>query len=232
MPLLDVSKVPLFRDLKPRDQRQVAEKMEHVQFDEGITVFRQGDVGDAFYIVVEGTCLVMVRPANFIKVDDEVRTTVDLVWHGKKIPKGSVGRIDKYDPSRDYPYTVKLNSKIGNQRLRGRADGEEIELCEGAPEDKCVAKLKAGDYFGEQSLLKGTSRNATIVAATKLKLAMLDGRKFKELGTNIFGHRWTLTFFIFRIFRCRNFDFFRFFHASFGVWTLGRFAIFLSSSSF
>jgi len=65
---------------------------------------------------------------------------------------------------------------------RGRVLPEEIELASGNPEDKFVAKLKPGDYFGEQSLLKGQARNATVVAASKeLKVAVLNSTKFKEL---------------------------------------------------
>jgi len=50
---------------------------------------------------------------------------------------------------------------------------------------KKTTQLKPGDYFGEQSLLKGAPRNATIVAASELKLAVLDAKKFKELRLGI-----------------------------------------------
>jgi hypothetical protein len=85
--------------------------------------------------------------------------------------------VDKYDPSRDYPYTV----RVRGTGQRGRVLPEEIELTLGNPEDKFIAKLKPGDYFGEQSLLRNAPRNATITAATTLKLACLDSKKFKEL---------------------------------------------------
>lgn len=176
--------------LTDEDRATIAKNMELCYFDQGKTVFQQGDIGDAFYIVCEGEANVMVRPSNFIKVSDEVRLLTELTFAGNSVPAGTVAKIDKYDPSRDYPYTV----RVRGTGQRGRVLPEEIELLEGNPEDRHIAKLKPGDYFGEQSLLRNCPRNATIVGGTNLQLAMLDAKKFKEnkmsnrsgLGINLF----------------------------------------------
>ena len=43
---------------------------------------------------------------------------------------------------------------------------------------KKVATLKAGDYFGELSLLDGSPRNASVIAETAMTLIVLGQREF------------------------------------------------------
>eukprot|EP00929_Paragymnodinium_shiwhaense_P029645 TRINITY_DN1693_c0_g1_i1.p1 TRINITY_DN1693_c0_g1~~TRINITY_DN1693_c0_g1_i1.p1 ORF type:complete len:868 (-),score=235.57 TRINITY_DN1693_c0_g1_i1:567-3170(-) len=45
-----------------------------------------------------------------------------------------------------------------------------------------VAELSAGDYFGEVALLSAKPRNATIQAATVVRVKVLERRAFQELG--------------------------------------------------
>jgi len=111
--------------------------MELKTFGEGQTLFRQGDQGDAFYIVSAGQCNVMVRPSGFLKAGDEVRLINELTFAGTAVPPGTLAKVDKYDPSRDYPYTVRVHGT----GQRGRVLPEEIEPISGMPEDKFVAKV-------------------------------------------------------------------------------------------
>ena len=46
-----------------------------------------------------------------------------------------------------------------------------------------VARLKAGDFFGERSLLTGDPRSATVVAMTRVECWRLDRAAFQELLT-------------------------------------------------
>lgn len=172
-----INSVPLFKSLDENDKSMIAANMAIESFDKGSTVFKQGDIGDAFYIVCDGEANVMVRPSNFIKVGDEVKLMSELTFAGNPVPPGTLAKVDKYDPTRDYPYTV----RVRGTGQRGRVLPEEIEPVTGAPEDKFIAKLRPGDYFGEQSLLRGAPRNATIVASTDVRLAALDAKKFKEI---------------------------------------------------
>jgi len=175
-----LERVPLFRTLPDADLAAIANGMARRSYKKGEYVFSQGEEGDAFYIVADGVANVLVRPSNFIKVNDYVELMSDLTFAGKIVPKGTVARVDKYDPSRDYPYTVRVHDpKFGGQR--GRVLPEEIDLKDGKPEPQHVAKLKPGDYFGEQSLLKGKPRNATIVAGEDMQLGVIDGELFKKL---------------------------------------------------
>jgi len=172
-----IKSVPLFKSLDSGDLKAVADGMGKEKIAAGTTIFRQGDTGDAFYVVMEGQCNVLVKPTDFIKVADEIKLMSELTFAGKIVPPGTVCKVDKYDPSRDYPYTVKVHGT----GQRGRVLPTEIELVSGNPEDKKVATLKPGDYFGEQSLLKGAPRNATIVTDSDCLLAVLDSKKFLEI---------------------------------------------------
>jgi len=69
---VDISQVPLFRSLSAKDQETVVGGFVTETYKDGQKIFKQGDLGDAFYIVVDGQANVMVRPSNFIKVSDEV----------------------------------------------------------------------------------------------------------------------------------------------------------------
>mmetsp|Transcript_19465 Transcript_19465/g.48766 ORF Transcript_19465/g.48766 Transcript_19465/m.48766 type:complete len:823 (-) Transcript_19465:925-3393(-) len=175
-----LERVPIFRTLQKDDLAVIAQGMKRHSFKKGECVFAQGDTGDAFYIVAVGQANVLVRPSSFIKVGDFVELLTDLTFAGKIVPKGTTARVDKYDASRDYPYTVRVQDpKFGGQR--GRVLPDEIDLKEGKPEPIHVANLKPGDYFGEQSLLKGKPRNATIKAGEDLECGVIDADLFKQL---------------------------------------------------
>ncbi|TDT71590.1 cyclic nucleotide-binding protein [Hypnocyclicus thermotrophus] len=47
-----------------------------------------------------------------------------------------------------------------------------------------IANLKKGDFFGEMSLLTGNKRNATVVATTDLELLVLDKMTFRKIIEN------------------------------------------------
>ena len=119
-----------------------------------------------------------VKQADFIRVADIVRLTQELTFNGKTVPYGTMAKVDRIDGNRDYPYTVRIHGT----GLRGRVLPTEIEPRAGTPDDKVVAKLKPGDYFGEQSLLKGAPRNATVITSTNCMLAVLNSAKFSEIN--------------------------------------------------
>ena len=49
-----IKSVPLFKSLGQQDVNKVAESMDKLRFGAGSIIFRQGDSGDWFYVVVEG----------------------------------------------------------------------------------------------------------------------------------------------------------------------------------
>jgi len=64
--------------------------------------------------------------------------------------------------------------KSGDAKVQVMQDGSNTE----------VAKLKKGDYFGENALVRDEPRNATIVAVTHLVTFTISRQKFRELGLN------------------------------------------------
>ena len=58
--------VPLFAHLQPKQLRRLADGMEEVRFMEGASVVREGQPGDAFYVVVEGEAKVVNKDGRVI----------------------------------------------------------------------------------------------------------------------------------------------------------------------
>ena len=55
----------------------------------------------------------------------------------------------------------------------------EVEVMRGSD---TLAVLHQGDFFGEMALEAGDRRNASVVAKTPVRLAVMLGRDFKEMG--------------------------------------------------
>eukprot|EP00392_Amoebophrya_sp_AT5.2_P003679 g3684.t1 len=175
--------VPLFKRLPESDLPLLAQAMQVKTFAASI-----GDKGDAFYVIQSGEANVLVHETNYLQVGDKVKCLKDLHFGGKKILKGSLATVDKYDASREFPYTI----RVAETGYRGRVLPEEVEPLSGPPPEQVVATLRAGDYFGEQSLLRGAARAATISCKTELTTFCLTREKFKQfnLGARLhFGKR-------------------------------------------
>ena len=54
-------KVPIFSNVELAKLKLLAFTSEHMRFDPGQEVFRQGDAGDAAYVIIEGTADVLVN---------------------------------------------------------------------------------------------------------------------------------------------------------------------------
>ena len=59
-------------------------------------------------------------------------------------------------------------------------DGE-LEVLVGEKEDKVIAVLKRGDFFGEMALLQGGKRTATVACTRRVRLMTLDRTSFNSL---------------------------------------------------
>jgi CRP-like cAMP-binding protein len=69
-----LAQVPLFAGLSPRHLRRLADLTEEQRFMEGARVVREGDIGDTFYVILQGEAKVVsaagrtlnrLRPGDF-----------------------------------------------------------------------------------------------------------------------------------------------------------------------
>ena len=86
-----LAQVPLFSSLSPRHLRRIADLAEEQRYMEGARVVRRGDVGDTFFVILEGEAKVVgpsgrtvnsLRPGEFfgeISLLDGGPRTADVV---------------------------------------------------------------------------------------------------------------------------------------------------------
>jgi len=61
-----LARVPLFASLSPRYLRRLAELTEEQRYMEGAKVVREGDIGDTFYVILEGEAKVIGRSGKVV----------------------------------------------------------------------------------------------------------------------------------------------------------------------
>ncbi|HEX6231365.1 MAG TPA: cyclic nucleotide-binding domain-containing protein [Actinomycetota bacterium] len=61
-----LARVPLFAGLSPRYLRRLADLTEEQRFMEGARIVREGDMGDTFYVVLEGEAKVVNRAGRTV----------------------------------------------------------------------------------------------------------------------------------------------------------------------
>lgn len=67
-----LARVPLFAGLSPRHLRRLADSTEEQRFMDGAAVVREGDLGDTFYVILEGEAKVVsgTRVVNRLQPGD------------------------------------------------------------------------------------------------------------------------------------------------------------------
>ena len=61
-----LAQVPLFSGLAPRHVKRLADLTEEQRYMEGSRVVREGDIGDTFYVILEGEAKVMSRTGRVV----------------------------------------------------------------------------------------------------------------------------------------------------------------------
>jgi len=61
-----IAQVPLFQDLQPRYLKRLADRMDDQRFMEGASIVRFGDIGDTFYVIVEGEAKVLAPSGRVV----------------------------------------------------------------------------------------------------------------------------------------------------------------------
>ena len=61
-----MTQVPLFSTLSPRHLRRVADLAQEERIMEGATIVREGDIGDTFYVILEGEAKVTSKSGRIV----------------------------------------------------------------------------------------------------------------------------------------------------------------------
>ncbi|CAD7939493.1 unnamed protein product [Amoebophrya sp. A120] len=176
-----VRKVPMFRELGEGDVRQLVDALEVKHYPANSVVFRQHEPGNAMFIVLDGEAFVKVSLGAFLKQGDVARLVKPCKIGRVVYPQGTECIIDNFDATRKFPFTVRTT----NSGERGRVLPEELAPATHSvkAQDRVIASCRAGDYFGEQSLLQNAFRQATVVAGPQgsLTVASLSKERFLHL---------------------------------------------------
>ena len=68
-----LSAVPILSSLNPDQQETIADALELIDFEEGDTIFKKGQVGDRFYMIKEGS-VAITNPDN----ENELLTSLSV----------------------------------------------------------------------------------------------------------------------------------------------------------
>jgi cAMP-dependent protein kinase regulator len=124
------------------------------------TIVKQGDPGDSFFYILTGTV--------------NIRLTY-------KIDTGLTSNEKKKNDLNDEENVENKNNQNQNEKK-----DDEINVI---TVDKNIGVLKAGQTFGELSLLYGTPRAASIVSVTNSALIKIDKEPFDKYVKNIFENQ-------------------------------------------
>ena len=124
------------------------------------TIVKQGDPGDSFFYILSGTV--------------NIRLTY-------KIDTGLTSNEKKKNDLNDEENVENKNNQNQNEKK-----DDEINVI---TVDKNIGVLKAGQTFGELSLLYGTPRAASIVSVTNSALIKIDKEPFDKYVKNIFENQ-------------------------------------------
>ena len=124
------------------------------------TIVKQGDPGDSFFYILSGTV--------------NIRLTY-------KIDTGLTSNEKKKNDLNDEENVENKNNQNQNEKK-----DDEINVIK---VDKNIGVLKAGQTFGELSLLYGSPRAASIVSVTNSALIKIDKEPFDKYVKNIFENQ-------------------------------------------
>eukprot|EP01047_Picozoa_sp_COSAG01_P092268 COSAG01_NODE_23672_length_806_cov_0.905233_1_plen_214_part_10 len=133
--------------------------VEPVYYSEGQAVMTQGEAGDYFYLVVEGSVSVVVDGAELAK-----RSSGDYIGE-QRIADSAAPLPPRLHPTHLDPRTLPQPALY-------------FWCCAGLPK---MYSSRRGDLAGEAALLNDAPRNATVVAMGSVELARLHREEFQAL---------------------------------------------------
>lgn len=154
-------------------------------YEKNAVVFNFGEVGDRFYIILQGIVRVIV-PTRSIKRSNS--TKQDILQGLKRMHTGSQEDLSPALANIPSETEEKMNNLIrGLKRQQSQLDFDYLTNFGIIEESKEVRHLSSGDCFGELALINNKPRTATIESKTLTYLAVLSKKDFtKVLSTHTF----------------------------------------------
>lgn len=143
-----VRQVPIFTSLKPEDILKVAEIVEEISIPAGQVLFREGDTGDAVYIVIDGKVkvtkvqeegsertLAVFRDGDFFGemavIEETPRTATAVVLEPcvlYKITKQNFGFVMRLNPGISLKIMRFMSERVRQSSLSGRVAEKEAKV--------------------------------------------------------------------------------------------------------
>jgi CRP-like cAMP-binding protein len=163
--ILSVGKnLSFFQQIPPNVRRRFVRAMILESHDPETVLFREGDMGSSFSIILSGSVAVFASPAE------------------------SVGHVDERAVSR--PYTP-VFTRPGSRRSRSSRPSTANSLLSvltsasqmGGETDKTdyICTLGSGDCYGNNSLLEGAPRTASLICVDKCEIGTLSRKAYDEV---------------------------------------------------
>ena len=102
--------VPLFKALSPSELNGVAAKMRQQSFPTGTTIFEQGGADTAFYVILSGEAEVTSKGPAILAAGNPCMLVKPTRIGDKTYPGKTTGFIDKFDPTRSFPYNLRVSA--------------------------------------------------------------------------------------------------------------------------
>mmetsp|Transcript_39656 Transcript_39656/g.51136 ORF Transcript_39656/g.51136 Transcript_39656/m.51136 type:complete len:1011 (-) Transcript_39656:146-3178(-) len=163
--ILDIlANVPLFKDLNFFELVRVQEVSREERRIEGEVVIKKGDIGNTFYIILEG--MVVCSDVDYIDERHSNKEDEQQKHNDKSRSNVSVNSDDSVTSASS---TKKSPARRGSGGLFPMGN----------------IRLKAGEWFGEIALLTGSMRTANFIAETPLHLLAFDRDVFELVLGNL-----------------------------------------------
>ncbi|CAM9114477.1 unnamed protein product [Phaeothamnion confervicola] len=153
--------VDVLRSLSLQQIQQLCDCLTEASFEPGQAIIRQGEVGDTFYVMEEGTAIVTM-------------TTKD---GAAAAAAGESGGATEESGGAAAEAT---GAAVGAEGA-ARGAGDRAAISAGEPTEKVIRRLRPYDYFGERSLLLKEPRSANVVAERRVRCLMISQKGFEDV---------------------------------------------------
>lgn len=162
-------KIKFFKKFYENKERHIhlecCRRMQYEYQEAGEIIFREGEIGDTFYIIISGHVQVCKNPTGQLNLKS-LEESKEIINESKRVSKAFCQEGENTDLLYYYPKSPK-KKKQASGLLKKRSIQLKI--------------LSDGDAFGELALIQKGIRTASCYAETNCHLAILNKADFNEI---------------------------------------------------